>query len=217
MPMRRFAWFYLSLLLLLGAWSISLSDHVAAQPSSGGTGGTKRALLIGINNYRAVPKLQGSLNDIVTMKQVLITRWGFREENIRFLTDEQATRDGILAALTQFVSETGPQDLVYIHYSGHGSQVADLNGDEPDDKLDETLVPQDGRTGSVPDITDDELDVIFSKLPTKNAFIVLDSCHSGTATRSLEIRTRSVPQDKRLELYRAKAGKDVRTRGTIQL
>jgi hypothetical protein len=95
--------------------------------------------------------------------------------------------------------------------------VADLNGDEPDDKLDETLVPQDGRTGSIPDITDDELDAIFGRLPTKNAFIVLDSCHSGTATRSLDIRTRSVPQDTRLDLYRGTAVGEVRTRGNIQV
>jgi len=194
-----------------------MHDQAAGQ-STGGTGdGTKRALLIGINKYRAVPKLQGSLNDIDTMKQVLITRWGFPERHIRILTDEQATRAGILAALNQFVGETGPQDTVYIHYSGHGSQVADLNGDEPDDNLDETLVPQDGRTGTVPDITDDELETIFKRLPTARAFIVLDSCHSGTATRSLDIRTRSIPQDTRLDLYRPAPGSsEVRTRGGIQ-
>jgi len=190
---------------------------VAAQASGGQSAGAKRALLIGINKYRAVPKLQGSLNDIETMKQVLMTRWGFPEVNIRLLTDEQATREGILAALNLFVKQTGPLDTVYIHYSGHGSQVVDLNGDEPDDKLDETLVPQDGRTGSIPDITDDELDAIFGRLPTKKAFIVLDSCHSGTATRSLDIRTRSIPQDTRVDLYRKPAGTEIQTRGSIQL
>jgi len=189
----------------------------ASAESSSKEQGVKRALLIGINKYEAVPKLQGSLNDIETMRQVLITRWGFPEGNIRLLTDEQATREGMLAALNQFVHKTGPNDTVYIHYSGHGSQVEDLNGDEPDDKLDETLVPQDGRTGLVPDITDDELDAIFGKLPTKNAFIVLDSCHSGTATRSLDIRTRSIPQDTRVEIYRNVVETDVRTRGNIQL
>jgi hypothetical protein len=188
----------------------------AIAESSSKEQGVKRALLIGINKYQAVPKLQGSLNDIETMRQVLITRWGFSEGNIRLLTDEQATREGMLAALNQFVHKTGPNDTVYIHYSGHGSQVQDLNGDEQDDHLDETLVPQDGRTGLVPDITDDELDAIFAQLPTKNVFIVLDSCHSGTATRSLDIRTRSIPQDTRVEIYRYAAG-DVRTRGNIQL
>lgn len=202
--------------LLIGSATVH-QEQVAAQSSGEHSAGAKRALLIGINKYRAVPKLQGSLNDIETMKQVLTTRWGFPEANIRLLTDEQATREGILAALNLLVKQTGPLDTVYIHYSGHGSQVADLNGDEPDDKLDETLVPQDGRTGSIPDITDDELDAIFGRLPTKNAFIVLDSCHSGTATRSLDIRTRSIPQDTRVDLYRKPAGAEIHTRGNIQL
>lgn len=205
------------LVALLLLWAGPLHDQAAGQSTAGMGGGTKRALLIGINKYRAVPKLQGSLNDIDTMKHILITRWGFPESHIRLLTDEQATRAGILAALDQFVGETGPQDTVYIHYSGHGSQVADLNGDEPEDHLDETLVPQDGRTGTVPDITDDELEAIFKRLPTARAFIVLDSCHSGTATRSLDIRTRSIPQDTRLDLYRPAPGSsEVRTRGGIQ-
>jgi Caspase domain/Domain of unknown function (DUF4384) len=216
--MRCLAWSRAALLLLLILSCTTIHDQVAAQPASGdGSSGTKRALLIGINKYRGVPRLQGSLNDIETMRQVLLTRWGFTERNIRLLIDEQATREGMLTALNQFVKDTGPQDTVYIHYSGHGSQVKDLNGDEQDDHLDETLVPQDGRTGTVPDITDDELDAIFGKLPTKNAFIVLDSCHSGTATRSLDIRTRSIPEDTRVDIYRKIPGAEIQTRGNIQL
>ncbi|MFO0719386.1 MAG: caspase family protein [Nitrospira sp.] len=167
-------------------------------PSSG----TKRALLIGINRYQVLPTLNGSLNDIDTMRQVLTTRWGFQSQHITMLTDQAATRAGILGALERLVQDTGPSDVVYVHYSGHGSQVEDLNGDETEDHLDETLVPHDGRTPSVPDITDDELEAIVSKLKARSILIVLDSCHSGTATRSLDIRTRSVPKDTRIELYR---------------
>ena len=115
--------------------------------------------------------------------------------------DEQGTRANIVAALNRLVSVARPDDVVYVHYSGHGSQVQDLNGDESDG-LDETIVPQDGRSGDVPDIVDDELDVIFSKLRAKSAVIVLDSCHSGTATRAFDVRARSVPQDTRVDLYR---------------
>jgi hypothetical protein len=104
---------------------------------------------------------------------------------------------------------------VYFHYSGHGSQVQDLNGDE-EDGLDETIVPQDGRSGGVRDIVDDELDVIFSKLRARSAVIVLDSCHSGTATRSFDIRARSVPQDTRIDLYRTGVT-GTRTRGITPL
>ena len=174
----------------------------------------KRALLIGINNYAAVPRLQGSLNDVETMRHVLVSRWGFAESNIAVVTDERATRAGILAALDRLVKEAGPDDIVYFHYSGHGSQVKDLNGDE-DDGLDETIIPQDGRTGDVRDITDDELDEIFARLKARSALIVLDSCHSGTATRATDIRTRSVPQDTRVAIYEAYERSKVRTRAVV--
>lgn len=190
-------------------------SRVLAQSAATDSGpGVKRALLVGINKYQAVPKLQGSINDIETMRQILLTRWGFPERNISILKDESATRAGILAALDQLVKETGPQDTVYFHFSGHGSQVEDLNGDE-EDGLDETLVPQDGRSGDVRDITDDELDAVFARLRAKNAFIVLDSCHSGTATRSLDIRTRSIPRDNRVDIYRKADQASVKTRAVI--
>ncbi len=178
-------------------------------------GGVKRALLIGINKYKAVPKLQGSLNDIETMREVLITRWGFPPQHITVVTDEAATRAGMLAALDRLVSEAGPNDTVYVHYSGHGSQVEDLNGDELDDHLDETLVPQDGRSDGVRDITDDELDAIFARMRAKTVLIVLDSCHSGTATRSLDIRTRSIPRDHRVDLYRKAEDAKPKTRAIV--
>jgi len=201
------------LCVILGAIGDS---RISAQSAATDSGlGVKRALLIGINKYQSVPKLQGSINDIETMRQILLTRWGFQERYITVLKDEAATRAGILAALEQLVKDTGPQDTVYFHYSGHGSQVEDLNGDEKDDGLDETIVPQDGRSGDVRDITDDELDALFARLRAKNAFIVLDSCHSGTATRSLDIRTRSIPQDNRVDIYRKAEEASVKTRAVV--
>jgi hypothetical protein len=181
---------------------VVLACFGASSAIADGAPGVRRALLIGVNDYRAVPALQGSVNDIETMQEILVARWGFAPSNVRVLRDAQGTRAGILSALQQLVAQSQPNDLVYVHYSGHGSQVQDLNGDEPDG-LDETIVPQDGRSAGVPDITDDELDAIFARLRARSALIVLDSCHSGTATRALDIRTRSVPRDTRTELYRS--------------
>jgi uncharacterized caspase-like protein len=180
-------------------WSVGLRASFAQAEAD--HAGIKRALLVGINKYKAVPGLQGSVNDIETMRAILMSRWGFLPRNITVLTDESATHDKILSALTELVQVSGPEDTMYFHFSGHGSQVQDLNGDE-DDGLDETLVPQDGRSGGVRDIVDDELDEIFSKLRTEKVLVVLDSCHSGTATRSFDIRARSVPQDMRVDLYK---------------
>ncbi len=203
-------------LILCATLLYSSGDRAAADQGGGeGAQGMKRALLIGINRYKAVPRLQGSLNDIETMRQILMTRWGFPEKNITVVTDEAATRAGMLSALDRLVKEAGPNDTVYFHYSGHGSQVEDLNGDEPDDHLDETLVPQDGRSGDVRDLIDDELDAIFARMRAKSALIVLDSCHSGTATRSLDIRTRSIPQDTRIDIYKAAEAAAPKTRAIV--
>ena len=200
--------FWAGLLLMTGLSGLA---PTFAQSASMPAAAAKRALLVGINDYKSVPGLQGSVNDVQTMREVLITRWGFQEANIRMVTDQAATRAGILAALEELVRTAGPNDTVYFHYSGHGSQVEDLNGDE-EDGLDETIVPVDGRSPGVPDIVDDELDAIFARLKTRSAVIVLDSCHSGTATRALDIRARSVPQDRRIDLYKASS---VHTRAIV--
>ncbi len=174
-----------------------------AQTGGRSDSGVKRALLIGINEYRSplIPPLRGSLNDVEIVRDVLVARWGFSEPLITVLTNSAATRAGILAAFEQLVRDSGPNDIVYIHYSGHGSRVGDQNGDE-DDGIDETIVPHDGRTAGIADIVDDELDAVLAKLRARHAVIVLDSCHSGTATRSADLRARSVPGDDRSDLYR---------------
>lgn len=178
--------------------------------------GVHRALFIGINEYEsdAISDLRGALNDVELIRSVLETRYGFQRENVSVLTDRDATRAGILAALEKLVGESGPEDFVYIHFSGHGSQVDDLDGDEADDGLDETIIPHDARTAGIPDITDDELNTILADLDVRGALIVLDSCHSGTATRDAVIRTRSLPPDERIELYRTAAP---RTRAVVPL
>ena len=176
----------------------------------------RRALLIGINRYAAaaLPDLRGAVNDTIMMRQVLESRFGFSPEDIRVLTDEQATRQGILSAISQLVDATGPRDVVYIHYSGHGSQVRDLNNDETDGGgMDETIVPHDGRTDDIADITDDELGALLNRLETEHAVIVLDSCHSGTGTRSSKVIPRSIPNDTRTALYQRTEA--IGTRGTV--
>lgn len=162
--------------------------------------GTRRALLIGINEYQLFPNLRGAVNDIDLIESVLTTRYGFSEEHIQRVTDAEATRKGILEALDALAGRAEPDDVVYVHYSGHGSQQSDASGDEPDG-LDETLVPHDGRTTDVPDILDDELDEHLSRIKARRVVVVLDSCHSGTATRSIHVQTRSVPPDARHHLY----------------
>ena len=77
-------------------------------------------------------------------------------------------------------------DELVFHYSGHGSQVRDRNGDELDDNLDEILCPYDLDWNNP--LTDDVLAAILKNLPKGVLFtMVCDACHSGTMTRSTRL------------------------------
>ncbi|MYM62681.1 caspase family protein [Pseudomaricurvus sp. HS19] len=163
----------------------------------------RKALLIGINDYASpeVNDLRGAVNDVEMLRRILITRMGFQPADIRMLTDRQATRTAILDAMDELVTNAAADDIIYFHYSGHGSRHQDLNGDE-DDGFDETILSADARMNGVPDILDDEFESLLSRLRSKHALIVFDSCHSGTITRSVStVQPRSVPPDTRHDLY----------------
>jgi hypothetical protein len=186
--------------ILIAAWYVaSLTSLAPAQAWA-----RQYALLIGINEYATVPDLTGAVNDVIALQQVLVRRWGFHREDVRLLTDGMATRQQILAALDELRRTLGPQDELYLHFSGHGSQVEDQDGDESVDRLDETLVPQDGRMPGIADITDDELRARLGQLRARNILVVLDACHSGTGLRATGVRVRAVGADRRRELYRAR-------------
>lgn len=195
--------------LKLAAVLLTAALSISVQAAS------RHALLIGINDYDALPRLQGAENDVAAVQALLTTRFGFAEDNITVITNRAATRAGILRAFADLARRTGPADTVYVHYSGHGSQVQDLNGDEQDG-LDETIAPQDARLPGIPDITDDELDRALAAVRSRHLIVTLDSCHSGTGLRggASRVRPRFVPMDTRVELYRAN---QVTTRAVVPL
>jgi hypothetical protein len=150
----------------------------------------KWALLIGINRYpNFAPRgqLTGCVNDVEVMRQVLVNSFNFPENHVAVLKDEQASREGILGGMRALVQRVGQDDVVVFHYSGHGSQMTDIEGDEPDG-LDETIVPYD--SGRAPDhenrdIKDDEIYLWLRDLTAKTSAVTLvfDCCHSGTIVR----------------------------------
>lgn len=161
----------------------------------------RRALLIGIDAYPNIRTLDGCVNDSRLMRSVLVERFGFPEANVTQLLDGAATRDAILAAFAALEAATGRDDVVVIHYAGHGSQMRDREGDEPSG-FDSTLMPWD--TGREPDenrdVSDDEIHRALQALAakTRHITVVIDACHSGTVTRdALGAKTRGVAADLR--------------------
>lgn len=143
----------------------------------------KKAVLVGIN-YESNPnaRLYGCINDINNMGDLLVDAFGYRTENITKLRDDAQhasllpTRANILTRLAQLVRDSANCEEIWFHYSGHGAQIYDRNGDERDG-LDEIIVPVDYATNGI--IIDDEIFNIlrFSRCRT---ILLFDSCNSGT-------------------------------------
>jgi len=146
----------------------------------------KKALLVGINKYK-IPgaDLNGCVNDVTNVRDILLKYFGFTIKEIRLLVDERATKKNIINRLKWLVKNAKPGDCLLFHYSGHGSQVVDRDGDELKDKKDEILCPHDmDWDGNF--ITDDDLRGLFKTIPQGvNLEVLLDSCHSGTGTREM--------------------------------
>ncbi|KAI8340136.1 peptidase C14, caspase domain-containing protein [Chlamydoabsidia padenii] len=145
--------------------------------------GRKRALLIGINYIGTSNQLNGCINDVHNIKNFLIQRFNFKEEDMVILTDDQEedrfrpTKANIYSAMQWLVNDAQPDD------SGHGGSVKDVERGEGDG-YNETIYPLDFQEyeGESGQILDNELhDYLVKPLPKGcRLTAIFDSCHSGT-------------------------------------
>ena len=154
----------------------------------------KKALLIGINRY-AIPgaDLRGCVNDVKNLKKVLTTTFGFAARNVSLLTDLKATTKAMQVGIQKLIAEARRGDVLLLHYSGHGSNVPDDDGDEAD-RRDEILCPTD--LDWKKPLRDDWLRKTFDGLRAGVSLtVIMDCCHSGTNTRVLPSPdARSIPR-----------------------
>lgn len=142
--------------------------------------GIYHALLIGINQYQHpefAPNLSTPLNDIYNMRDLLIRRYGFNNENVKLLLDGLATRTGILHALTLYRdAPLGSSDNLLVYFAGHGFQHP---GTE-----DGFWIPSDATTDESTWVPVSEIRRIVRNIKAKHTLLISDSCFSGTLTRA---------------------------------
>jgi hypothetical protein len=167
------------------------------------------ALLIGIDCYlpnkrSGTPNsmnLSGCVRDINRVEEFLRNRLALPDSHILKLTstgtseaapaepaEKWPTRENIVAAFEWLGSVAGPGDHVYIHYSGHGGRVKTplrFQHIKGGDGFDEALVPSDYSYEEDKFLRDFELANILREYVERELVVtvVLDSCHSGGATR----------------------------------
>jgi len=176
------------------------------------------ALLIGIDGYkpnRLYKSLKGAVRDINLVENFLKETLQIPSERIRKLTapnpedtvllevrsaQEQPTYENIVNAFKDITTAAQPGEQVYIHYSGHGGQATTVyptlkqgSGEQHD----EGLVPMDiGDTKEGRYLRDVEMATLLKRMTDRGLIVtmILDSCHSGGATRGdAEIRSAGQP------------------------
>ena len=184
-------------LLLFVLWLLLMSIIMASTARS-----DDRALLIGVGRYAQFDeRLNGVSLDIAMMREISHLM-GFKGDEIKVLEHEHASTAKVYAAIESWlIRGTGPDDRVLLYFSGHGSQIPDENGDE-EDQFDEVLLLYDaflketnGRQSLSGVLIDDHLNRMLARMKSRNVLVILDACHSGSATKRLQLSSRSFQTD----------------------
>ncbi len=158
-----------------------------------------RALVIGVGQYQSSSNNLDGIDLDVDATLEMAQMMGFRKNQIKVLQDSRATLRNVQQAMkTWVVDGVSKSDRVLIYFSGHGTRIPDQNGDEKDDKLDEVLVLHDFKYQRVNNrdvfngvLVDDEFSEFLADIPSQNTLVLIDACHSGTATKSLRLDARA--------------------------
>jgi hypothetical protein len=146
----------------------------------------KKALLLGINNYKSVSDLRGCIRDVEKFRALLTSEFGFKSDDIHSFTDEEVVKDRVESEWKWLIKNAEQGDTLVFMFAGHGSQIDDKNGDE-DDGVDELLCLYDMDFDD-PDtyLLDDDIGRMTKRVPEGVSLtMIFDCCHSGTATRLL--------------------------------
>ena len=175
--------YFLLLILLVLPFEVHSKDYRGIEPTSkvlthDTTWGNYHALIIGINAYQEWRTLQTAVKDAEALKDMLVNRYGFAEENVTIRTDQQARRRIIINDLRRLAFSLGKMDNLLIYYGGHG-QLDDLTGDG-------YWIPVDGKLKDPSTwVSHSIIKRILSseRFEAKNVVVIVDSCYSGILLR----------------------------------
>ena len=195
------------------AYAYIAAREAATAPTGGGR---RRALCIGIDSYPAPNKLDGCVADAEAWKAAF-EEAGFEVE---LLTNRKATRERMVEMIKELVVSSRSGDVLALQYSGHGTTIEDLDGDEKPEfegdtaLVDEAICPVDFTSGNL--LIDDDLGEIWDLLPDGVSLTMFfDSCHSGGSQRALVLEVPTATSAKArlvrltpraVEAYRRKRG-----------
>lgn len=145
-----------------------------------------KALLVGINQYpNPGNNLRGCINDIIDLEYCIAEKNKvYPKENIKKLTDQNATKKRILSQINWLLEGAEAGDQLLFHYSGHGAQIPTKHPQWEKDGLDEIICPYDFDGSPQTALSDKEFAQLFAQIPKGVHFVwISDSCHAQDLSR----------------------------------
>lgn len=178
---------FLSLCLFL---SLQALAPAVASILQSPTGGQVRALVIGIDDYVAQPRLKGAVADATDLAAALRNA---HVADLTVLIDRQASRQAVMSTMERLAAESKPGDLVFVSFAGHGAQLPERTPGSNPNGLDEIFVLPGFEfrgPGTAERILDKEMNVLFQRFEQRGIYsiFVADTCHGGGLTRTVDGR-----------------------------
>jgi len=154
----------------------------------------RHALVIGLGEQKDKlwEKIHGDHDVTLVAKRLRKAQY----KDITTLTNKEATKAAIVHEMKKMAARCRPGDIVYVHYSGHGQLMTDVNGDEPNG-WDQAWIPYDAyfmpcdKDRGEKHLCDDETAALLAAIRQKlgdegTILVVVDACYSGDSTRDLK-------------------------------
>ena len=136
-----------------------------------------KALIIGINNYITAPPLGYAVNDAKVVRETLVDKFGFKNADIIFLIDEDATKEKIMSAFLSYANDqSNPDDKILFFFAGHGFTLQGKRGEVG------YLIPYDADSKNLSSLIRwDDLTRNADLIKAKHILFIMDACYGGLA------------------------------------
>jgi len=149
------------------------------------------ALVIGINAYQNVEPLNYALNDAIAVRDMLVNAYGFKEDNIRLIVNEEATKDNILAGFSDILAKAKERDRVVVFFAGHGETYKLPSGGDMG-----YLIPVDGNLENLylSSIPMKSIYDIADMSYAKHILYLVDACYGGLTLNTRGLKKEVTPE-----------------------
>jgi hypothetical protein len=165
------------------AYQDILEDENSSSTKTSDSNSKTWVVIVGIARYPNKRSLNFTDDDAYRFHSFVKSPEGgaIKDEQIKLLIDETATKNNILIALKTMSLQADENDVFLFYFSGHGISGGFL----PHDYLDESTI-----------VEHDEVMKILNKSAAKSKIVIADACHSGSM-----IAHRGIKEEAAIENY----------------